>query len=121
MLDHVRGVLEDVVGEDHDAETALVAGGNFESAFKNEAGTGAGHEAFILAKLQSAGVGKIEVDLENFVDKRWVKELGDTELGDIAQTRYVVSFGGLNGDDFDLGILLAKKPTDTRDSAAGAE
>ena len=48
MFRHVGGVLENVVGEDHDAESALVALGHLKSAFQNQAGTWTGQQALGL-------------------------------------------------------------------------
>ena len=63
---------------------------------------GPASKAFILAEVQRAGVSEVKIHFENFVDQRGIEELGDAELGNIAQARHVVAFGGLHGDDFDL-------------------
>ena len=55
VLDHVRDVLEDVVGKDHDAEPARSSrSSDAPGPFEDQAGTGAGQQAFAARQRSSA-------------------------------------------------------------------
>src|SRR5262245_40321460 len=117
----VRGVLEDVVREDHDAEAGAVALDDPPGPLVDQAGAGAGEQALGLAQLHGAGVRQLVVDLQDLVDERRLEQLRDTELAQVAQSGDVVPLGRLHRDHLDVGLLAPQEPARPRHGAAGAQ
>src|SRR5262249_30666171 len=73
VFDQVRGVLEDIVGEDHHPEPGPVAFDNPAVPFINQSRAGAGAQSFLLKQLHRPRVGELVVDLQDFIDKRRIE------------------------------------------------
>src|SRR5947207_3388559 len=76
VFDHVRGVLENIVGKNHHAKAFLITHYNFQSAFQNQAGTWPGQQSFILAKFERTAVSEPKIHLQNVIDQRRIKQFG---------------------------------------------
>src|SRR5437016_4169024 len=120
MFYHVRGIFENPVGENHYTKANLVTHNNFERALQNQAAAGAGKQALILAQLERPAIREPKINFQDVIDQRSVKQLGHTELSDIAQTRNVVPLGRLDGDYLKFRILAAQKSARSGDRAARA-